>query len=63
MDEYRSVSELVDPRPLNEGRSAYQGMALLPVSYECDWMMANTGLLRLVGEEMFVISCEAGFSC
>ena len=33
-----------------------------PVSYECDWMVANTGLLRLVGVEMFVIICEVGFS-
>ena len=39
MQEFYDVSELVDPRPFDGTRSTYRGMPLLPISYDCDWMV------------------------
>ena len=59
MQEFYDVSELVDPRPFDGNRSTYRGMPLLPISYDCDWMVSNRVLLNAACKEVFVIGCEA----
>jgi hypothetical protein len=59
MQEFYDVSELVDPRPFDGIRSTYRGMPLLPISYDCDWMVFNRVLLSAACKEVFVIGCEA----
>ena len=59
MQEFYDVSELVDPRPFDGTRSTYRGMPLLPISYDCDWMVSNRVLLSVACKEVFVIGCEA----
>jgi hypothetical protein len=58
LERIRHFSDLVDPRPQDGDRSCYQGMVLLPVSYECDWMASNRALQRSIGEQMLVIGSE-----
>ena len=53
MPQFSYLAELVDPRPHDAGRHSYQGMPLLPVSYECDWMTSNETLQRAVSAEMW----------
>ena len=52
MQKYSYLAELVDPRPHDGSRFSYQGMPLLPVSYEYEWMMSNEALQRAVVNEM-----------
>jgi hypothetical protein len=52
MQRFSYLSELVDPRPSDGIRLSYQGMPLLPVSYECDWMTFNEDLQRAVSKEI-----------
>ena len=59
MQEFYDVSELVDPRPFDGTRSTYRGMPLLPITYDCDWMVSNRVLLSAACKEVFVIGCEA----
>jgi hypothetical protein len=59
MQHFSDVSELVDPRPIDGTRFTYQGMPLLPVSYDCDWMVSNDVLLSAVREEVFDIGLDA----
>ena len=57
MPQFSYLAELVDPRPHDAGRRSHQGMPLLPVSYECDWMTSNEALQRAVSTEMWSL-CE-----
>ncbi len=57
MAQFGYLAELVDPRPRDGGRRSHQGMPLLPVSYECDWMTSNIALQRAVITEMSSL-CE-----
>lgn len=57
MPQFSYLAELVDPRPHDGGRRSHQGMPLLPVSYECDWMTSNEALLCAVITEMSSL-CE-----
>jgi hypothetical protein len=59
MPNFYDVSDLVDPRPIDGTRFTYQGMPLLPVSYDCEWMASNKVLLSAVYEEVVFIGCEA----
>jgi hypothetical protein len=52
MPQFNYLAELVDPRPHDAGRRSYQGMPLLPVSYECDWMTSSEDLQRVVATEI-----------
>jgi hypothetical protein len=58
LQRYRNIMELADPRPIDGIRYLYREMPLLPVSYECDWMISDDGLRHAVIEQMFVIACE-----
>jgi hypothetical protein len=58
MQSFYHVSELVDPRPFDGTRFTYRGMALLPVSYDCDWMASNKVLLSAVCKEVFDLGFE-----
>ncbi|MBV8437375.1 MAG: hypothetical protein JOY95_07670 [Silvibacterium sp.] len=58
MEKYREVSDLLDPRPGDGGRLSYDGMPLLPVSYECKWMVSDTGFQQAVMVQLFVIGSE-----
>jgi hypothetical protein len=53
MPQFTYLAELVDPRPHDAGRHSYQGMPLLPVSYECDWMTSDEALQGAVNTEMW----------
>ena len=55
---YRNVSELVDPRPIIGDRLSYRGMALLPVSFECDWMVSSNTLQRAIAKELLAMARE-----
>jgi hypothetical protein len=57
----RDPSELVDPRPYDGGRLSYDGMPLLPVSLECEWMSSDMALQHAIVNEMFVIGSETPF--
>ena len=59
MQNFVDVTELVDPRPFGGARFTYQGMPLLPVSYDCDWMVSNKVLLSAVGDQVFDLAFEA----
>jgi hypothetical protein len=58
LQKYWNVSELVDPRPNDGDRFSYYGKPILPVAFECDWMMSSNALQRAVAEQMFFIGCE-----
>jgi hypothetical protein len=53
MPQFSYLAELVDPRPRDAGRRSYQGMPLLPVSYECHWMTSCEDLQHAVSTEMW----------
>ena len=52
MKRFSYFAELVDPRSHDGGRFSYQGMTVLPVSYECDWMTSSEDLQRVVDTEI-----------
>jgi hypothetical protein len=52
MQKYNYLAELVDPRPHDGSRFFYRDMPLLPVSFECDWMVSNEALLFAVTREI-----------
>jgi hypothetical protein len=58
VSQQREVSELVDPRPYDGGRLSCDGMPLLPVVLECDWMGSDANLQRAIVEQMWVIGAE-----
>ena len=58
MKMFYEASELVDPRPNYASRFSYRGMPLLPVSYDCDWMVSDKALRHAVKEQIFVIKYE-----
>jgi hypothetical protein len=58
MQDFHDVLELVDTRPFDGTRFTYRGMPLLPVSYDCEWMLSHKTLLKAVCEEVFVIGSE-----
>lgn len=59
MQNFYNVSELIDPRPIDGTRFTYRGMPLLPVSYDCEWMVSNDVLLSAVRKEVFDIGFDA----
>jgi hypothetical protein len=59
MRNFYDVSDLVDPRPIDGTRFTYRGMPLLPVSFDCAWMVSNDVLLSAVREEVFDIGFNA----
>lgn len=59
MQKYGYLAELVDPRPHDGSRFSYQGMPLLPVSYECEWMISSEALQLAVIKEMRISLIEA----
>ena len=61
MQIFREVSELVDPRQGDGGRLSYNGMPLLPVSLDCEWMSSDAALQRAIVKEMFVIGSAREF--
>jgi hypothetical protein len=52
MLQFSYLAELVDPRPHDGSRSSYRGMPLLPVSYDCEWMISSEVLVRAVTKEI-----------
>ena len=53
MKQFSYPAELVDPRSHDGGRFSCQGMTVLPVSYECDWMTSSENFQRVVAREIW----------
>jgi len=56
MKQFNYLAELVDPRPHDGDRFAYQGLTFLPVSYECDWMSSSEDLQDAVTREIWIFA-------